>query len=71
MKRAGSGARSRSVSQRYGSEDPDSYQNVTEPKQCSTQYQYSFLGSIFGTVRMKSIVDVETRELPPFVTSLN
>ncbi len=34
MKIAGSGAGSGSVSQRYGSADPDQYQNVTEPQHC-------------------------------------
>ncbi len=34
MKRSGSGAGSESVSQRCGSEDPDPYQNVMDPKHC-------------------------------------
>jgi hypothetical protein len=41
MKRAGSGAGS--VSQRYGSEDPDPYQNVTDPED-----SFHISAAIFG-----------------------
>ncbi len=33
---AGSGYESRSISQRYGSADPDPYQNFMDPQQCGS-----------------------------------
>jgi hypothetical protein len=38
MKGVGSGAGSGSISQRYGSEDPDPHQNVTDPQHWLEQY---------------------------------
>ncbi len=46
MKRAESGARSLSASQRYGSEDLDPYKNVTDPEHCQREpYSTLYLSS--------------------------
>ncbi len=42
-KRAGSGAGSESISQRYGPRDPELYQNVTGPEHCILETVTSFL----------------------------
>jgi hypothetical protein len=48
MKRTGSGAVSGSVSQRYGSADPDPYQKVTDLEHCF--HSFKLLRKIHGTV---------------------
>jgi hypothetical protein len=37
------GSESKSVSQRYGSADPDLYQNVTDPQHCIVENQAVFV----------------------------
>jgi hypothetical protein len=39
---SGAGSESRSVSQRYESADPNSYQNVTDPQHCIVENQAVF-----------------------------
>jgi hypothetical protein len=53
MKKAGSGAGSESVSQRYGSPDPDPYKNVTDPQHATISTPLLFIKRLDHEIELK------------------